>query len=294
MTKRAILGFIYTLQALRDQGADLSGLKQKYGIDLDHLSPDGDIDRSLELRIYADLLPTVPDELAGLKIGTMMSLAGYGPLIMLLLTCRNVWEAFQAGIRYQALTYLFGELRLDVGEKESRLCIRPSVLPSSCRRFLIDRDISGTYQLMRDLQNSVGLQLQPLRIYLPYPKPRDIRAYEERFQCPVEFGSAEACAPMPSEFLGLPFPAANKTAHALYQKQCDSLLLQRSHASDQLSQQVHDYLRLFSETFPAVQEVAATFGLPERSFRRRLNEENTSFRKLLDQVRFDKARQLLQ
>lgn len=294
MSKRAVLGFIYTLHELRGLGADLSCLQQKYGIELDSLSPDGEIERALELRIYADIIPRVQDELAGLKIGTAMSLAGYGPFIMLLMSCRNVWDAFQLGVRYQQLTYLFGEIRLDVGEKESSLCIRPSVLPPECRRFLIDRDASGTYQLVRDLQNSVGLNLQLLRVNLPYPKPRDVRPYEDRFQCPVEFGGNETCAVLPSEYLALPFPSANKMAQALYQKQCDSLILQRANAAENLGQQVNDYLQLFSETFPAVQEVAATFGMPERSFRRRLSEENTSFRKLLDQVRFDKARQLLQ
>ena len=73
-----------------------------------------------------------------------------------------------------------------------------------------------------------------------------------------------------------------------------SEFLQRVNAAGNLQQQVRDYLLLFSDTFPAVHEVAATFGMPERSFRRRLSEENTRFRELLDQVRFDKARQLLQ
>ncbi len=293
MSKRAILGFLFTLQALRDMGADLDCLRSRYGIDIDALLPDGEIERALELRIYHDVLPGVSDELAGLKIGTTMSLAGYGPFIMLLMTCRNAWDAFQTGIRYQNLTYLFGELRLEPGEKESRLFIKPAALPPVCRRFLIDRDISGTYQLIRDLQTSIGLNLQPLRIELPYPKPRDTKPYEERFHCPVEFGFAETCVVLPTEYLALPFPAANKMAHALYLKQCDSLLLQRAHDATRLGQQVSDYLHLFSDTFPAMQEVAATFGLPERSFRRRLSEEDTSFRQLLDQVRFAKAQQFL-
>lgn len=293
MSKRAILGFIFTLQALRDMGADLSCLEDKYGIEIDALSPDGEIERALELRIYSDILPGLDDELAGLKIGTTMSLAGYGPLIMLLMTCRNVWEAFQAGIRFQQLTYLFGELRLDPGDKESILCLKPAVLPPTCRRFLLDRDWSGTYQLIQDIQTSLGLSLQPVRVALPYPKPRDVRPYEERYGCPVQFGTDEAMAVLPTEYLSIPFPAANKTAHALYQKQCESLLQQRARQASNLSQQVDDYLDLFMEQFPTVQEVATTFGMPERSFRRRLSEEDMSFRKLMDQVRFRKAQQML-
>lgn len=294
MSKRAILGFIFTLQALRDMGADLACLSDKYGIDIDALSPDGDIERALELRIYADILPGVSDEYAGLKIGTTMSLAGYGPFIMLLMTCKNVWEAFNTGIRYQQLTYLFGELRLEPGDKESILFLKPAVLPPVSRRFLLDRDMSGTYQLIRDIQMSLGLQLQPLRVGLAYPKPKDIKPYEERYGCPVEFGTTECYAVVPSEYLAIPFPAANKTAHQLYQKQCETLLQQRFNQPSHLGAQVQDYLHLFTDTFPGVAEVAATFGMPERSFRRRLSEEETSFRKLLDEVRFAKAQHFLQ
>lgn len=293
MSKRAILGFIFTLQALRDMGADITCLQQKYGIDIDALSPDGEIERALELRIYADILPSLDDELAGLKIGTTMSLAGYGPLIMLLMTCKNVWEAFNTGIRYQQLTYLFGELRLEPGERESTLCLKPAVLPPVSRRFLLDRDMSGTYQLIRDIQMSLGLNLQPVRVGLAFPKPKDTKPYEERYGCPVEFGTEDCFAVLPSEYLAVPFPAANKTAHQLYQKQCDALLLQRSQQLNKLGEQVQDFLQLFSDTFPGVNEVAATFGMPERSFRRRLSEEQTSFRKLLDDVRYTKAQQLL-
>jgi len=293
MSKRAILGFIFTLQALRDMGADITCLQQKYGIDIDALSPDGEIERALELRIYADILPSLDDELAGLKIGTTMSLAGYGPLIMLLMTCKNVWEAFNTGIRYQQLTYLFGELRLEPGERESILLLKPAVLPPETRRFLLDRDMSGTYQLIRDIQMSLGLNLQPVRVGLAFPKPKDTKPYEERYGCPVEFGSEDCFVVLPSEYLAVPFPAANKTAHQLYQKQCDALLLQRSQQLTKLGEQVQDFLQLFSDTFPGVTEVAATFGMPERSFRRRLSEEQTSFRKLLDNVRYAKAQQLL-
>ena len=52
MSKRATLGFIYTLQSLEAEGADLSPIRERYGIDLKHLSPDTEIERALELQVY--------------------------------------------------------------------------------------------------------------------------------------------------------------------------------------------------------------------------------------------------
>lgn len=293
MSKRAILGFIYTLQALEANGGDLSGIEARYGINVDNLSPDGQIQRALELRIYCDVLTTVEDPLLGLRIGQTMSLAGYGPLIMLLMTCENAWQAFRTGVHYQALTYLFGELQFEPGEKESKLRLKPATLPKQCHRFLIDRDASGTYQLIRDLQNSIGVDFQPNYVSLPYPKPADVRPYEDRFQCAVKFDSDVAEVGIATEYLATPFPAANKMAYSLYQKQCDSQVLSLQSAVGSIGQEVKDYLQLFVDSFPTIQEVAATFGMAERSFRRKLSDEGSSYRALLDDVRYEKARHLL-
>ena len=293
MSKRAILGFIYTLQALEAQGGDLSKLEERYGLNVANLSPDGFIERALELRIYCDVLPSVPDPLVGLKIGQTMSLAGYGPLIMLLMTCDNAWEAFKTGVHYQALTYLFGELQFEAREKESILRLKPATLPKACQRFLIDRDVSGTFQLINDLQKSIGVNFSPSYVRLPYAKPEDVRPYEERYQGPVEFGSESVEIGILTEYLATPFPAGNKMAFSLYQKQCDSMLLTLNSNTQSIAEEVRDYLQLFVEHYPSIQEVAATFGMAERSFRRKLSEAGLSYRTLLDEVRFDKAKHLL-
>ncbi len=56
----------------------------------------------------------------GLKLGGFYGLAGDGPLIMLLMTCATAYEAFQIGIRYQDLTYLFGTLALRARRQAQR------------------------------------------------------------------------------------------------------------------------------------------------------------------------------
>ena len=53
------------------------------------------------------------------------------------------------------------------------------------------------------------------------------------------------------------------------------------------------YLSLFSEKLPGAEAAAITFGMSERSLRRKLSQEGTSFRKLLDEVKSRKAKQLL-
>lgn len=293
MSTRSVLGLVYTLEALKAYGVAIDPVLKKYGISLKNISPDAEIERALEIQIYNELAEQMDDPLTGLNIGKGMSLAGYGQFIMLLMSCQNAWEAFKTGEKYQQLTYLFGQISLETGEKESALVITPVPLPKGCERFLIDRDVSGTYQLISDIQHNIGVKISPLKIEMPYPKPPEYQAYEERFGCPVEFGKQTIRTLIRNRDLAVRFPGANRTANLLYRKQCDQILSQRENRESHLADNIKKYLMLFSEKLPSAEAAAITFGFSERSLRRKLSQEGTSFRKLSDEVKSRKAKELL-
>lgn len=295
MSTHSILGLLYTLRGLIDQGEDLSPVLAKYRLDPDRLDPTASIERALELRIYVEIAHCLQDPLAGLRTGGYFGFTGYGPFSMLLMTSPDAYEAFQTGIRYQQLTFLFSTIRLEPGDKESVLVLSPVALPPKAFRFRIDGELSGTYKLLRDMQQAVGMNMDPLGIEIPYPKPAEAAAYEAHFRCPVYFGQgSEVRCRIPNAGLHLRFPTADATAHAMYRQLCDQQLARlRAGSEERLSDQVLSHLELFSERFPAAAEVATAFDIPERSFRRQLSAEGTSFRTLLDDVRFRKAQQLL-
>ncbi len=294
MSSRSILGLVYTLQGLQDIGEDCTPVMEKYGLDPERMDPTAEIERSRELEILAELTRHLRNPLAALKAGARFSLAGYGPFTMLLMTCENAWEALRTAIEYRELTYLFSEVALEPGEGISTLVLTPPALPRDILRFRMDGEVSGTWQLMRDMQVNLGVDLLPERIEMPYPEPPEAQAYSEHFGCPVDFGSDHARIHMRNDYLHLPFPTANQTAHRMYRAQCDQLLAQRGTGNGQLSDKVRTHLEMFQDEYPSAAQVAATFGIPERSFRRRLSEEDSSFRQLLNEVRLKKAQQLLE
>jgi len=171
MSTRSILGLIYMVQGLKQMGEDPEPVLARHGLTLAQLDPSTRIERSREMRIYADLAETVKDPLVGLKLGGFYGLAGYGPLIMLLMTCATAYEAFQIGIRYQGLTYLFGTLRFEPGDKLSALVLTPMPMTPRAFRFRVDGEVSGTYKLVRDMQLTLGVDIHAERIDMPYPRP---------------------------------------------------------------------------------------------------------------------------
>jgi AraC-like DNA-binding protein len=293
MSTRSILGLIYMVQGLKQLGEDPEPVLQRHGLSLGALDPSTRIDRSRELRIYADLAEGLQDPLVGLRLGGFYGLAGYGPMVMLLMTCANAWEAFQMGIRYQKLTYLFGTLRLEPGERQSALILTPMPMPPKAFRFRVDGEVSGTYKMVRDMQASLGMDIRAERIDMPYPRPPEAHEYEAYFGCPVRFGEHEARFWLRNEHLQLRFPTADASGHAMYRSMCEQQLQAQAQTDDTLAERVLAHLGLFSGAFPSVEEVARSFELSERSLRRALSEEGHSFRDLLAQARYAKARHLL-
>ena len=293
MSTRSILGLIYMVQGLKQMGEDPEPVLARHGLSLAQLDPSTRIERSREMRIYADLAETVKDPLVGLRLGGFYGLAGYGPLIMLLMTCATAYEAFQIGIRYQGLTYLFGTLRFEPGDKLSALVLKPMPMTPRAFRFRVDGEVSGTYKLVRDMQVTMGVDIHAERIDMPYPRPPEAPDYEAYFGCPVRFGETEARFWLRNEHLQLRLPSADPNAHAMYRAMCDQQLVAQATSTETLAERVLTHLGLFSGSYPDAEEVARALGLSERSLRRALSEEGQSFRDLLAEARYTKAQHLL-
>lgn len=293
MSTRSILGLIYMVQGLTQLGHDPAPVLARHGLAIDRLDPSTRIDRAHELRIYADMSESFDDPLIGLKLGNFYGLAGYGPLVMLLMTCATAWEALEVGVRYQRLTYLYGVLRLLPGEQQSALILDPMAMSHKAFRFRVDGEVSGTYKMVRDMQATMGLRVRPERVDMPYPRPPEAAAYEAHFGCPVRFGEHEARFWMRNEHLQMRLPTADANAHAMYRSLCDQQLQAQEATDATLADRVLTHLGLFGSHFPSADEVAKSFGMSERSLRRQLADDGHSFRGLLAEARYAKARQLL-
>jgi len=291
MPLRSILALMSTVDLLEERGVACRPVLARHGLEPERLDPNGEIERDRELAVLTELLPLAQDPLFGFEMGKRFGLAGYGPLTMLLMTSRTAFQGFQIGVHYQALTYLYGKLSLVPGEETTRLVLEPLPLPESVRRMLIDRDMTGTFNLVNEIQTQLGLDLAPLEVWLPFPKPAEASIYEDFYRAPVKFDQPWCQATIRNLDLAQPLPGYNRTAQEMYQNQCEALLTRRQAATPEgLAERVGAWLELFIGQFPGAAQAATAFDMPERSFRRRLGDEGRSYQKILDRVRLEKAR----
>ncbi len=299
MAMRSVLGLLYLLQGLKAAGEDTQALMQRLSLDTSLLDPASMIDVSLEYALQQQIMQSVRRPGVGLHIGQQYNLAGYGSLLMLLMTSPSLMEALRAGVHYQRLTFLFGRVGIKPQGDLMLLTYESLEQDPHMHYFRAECEIAGTFKLLKDLQAALGLKISMLRVDLPYSAPKDSKVLDEYhayYGTDLRFDQSIGAIYSRMRDLDYAFPAADAVTHQRYRQQCDELLKQFEQDAWQSSikQQIKDYLLLQSGQIPSMSLVAQVLNLSERALRYRLTAENTSFRQIRDEVLYVKAQQLLQ
>ncbi|KTT16660.1 AraC family transcriptional regulator, partial [Pseudomonas oryzihabitans] len=134
-----------------------------------------------------------------------------------------------------------------------------------------------------------GQALQPRRVLIEYAAPANPAPYEAAFGCAVEFGAAENALLLDTTTLALPgtdhCPATWRQLLALSEAEHGRLTRTRG-----LTERVVEVMGpLLRHGEPTLEQIATRLRLPSWTLRRKLAEEGTQYRALLNLTRRDLA-----
>lgn len=296
--KRSVLSLMYLLQGMRKAGMQVDQKLQNIGLRVDAFDPSSVIHPSLE----HDVLKVVGQEIQpeqGLLIGQHYALAGYGPLLMLLVTSPTVRDALNQVIRFQQLTHLTGQLALQQSEHHSALCYRAKQQDDHLGMLLAQAEISGTFKFIREIYKLMGLSKPDLRIELPFAYPEDLntlKVYHDYYGTQVQFDAPRAAFWFDEAVLDIKIPSADVVTFAVYEAKCLAELerLQQDEQTPTVVQRVQDYLEIQSGLMPSMAETAQALNIPERTLRHQLQQCDTSYKQIREEIIKDKALRLIE
>jgi AraC-like DNA-binding protein len=126
----------------------------------------------------------------------------------------------------------------------------------------------------------------------PFAAPAHADAYALMFPGPLQFSSAQAEIRFDARYLALPLRRDEKSLQQMLQRALPLTVLQ--YRRDRLLvQQVRQALSAYPEQAHRADRVAALLNISARTLHRQLKEEGASLQALKDEVRFERAKDLL-
>ena len=225
----------------------------------------------------------------GLLIGERETIASIGVLGFVMMTSRTFEDAVALGMNLQkfAGSMLLFDLRV---EADVAHVIAASRFPEpDIHVFLVEEAFASFLQVARSL---VGNAFRPNRIELAYPAPPYAHEYERVFGCPVHFGCPANAFVSDTHWLRRRLLTHDQLSHRQALEFLD-FGLSREREKVDLFESVERVVRKNMKRLPTLAEVARQLHLSERTLRRRLRDSAVSYQALLDNVRKNRAVELL-
>jgi AraC-like DNA-binding protein len=270
------------------------GLSQcLYGTGIDSRvwsDPSTEILFSQELQLIRNLLGALgPVPGLGLDAGSAYRLSSQGVWGFALLSSTTFRNAAEVAVRYSDLSHALTRIRLERRDLDLLLILDGGELPADVRQFVVERDFAVWANAARELRPG-GFPAAVAQFRFSRP------SYDWRFDklsgARAEFDAPITAVLLDAEQLDAPLPQANPLMARVCEEQCRQMLAKRRVRAG-VAGQVRDRLARSPTAKLSLDAIADELHMATRTLRRRLEQEGTSFRDLLDEARQAMAEELL-
>lgn len=273
-------------------GLSASALLKGSGISIAQLSdPNVELAAVKELKVIANLvkLSGAPSGL-GLQVGLRYRITTYGLWGYGLISSATAADALAMALRYLPLTYLFNQI---VYRRQAGVVTMHFDAPDftdEVRRFVIERDMAAAAALMGELVGE-GFALTRMQLQ-PEERGSVARGSRRLFGVEPVYAASSNQLSFDASLLARKLPGANPITAALCEQLCGELLRRRTTQAS-TGDVIRQYLEIPGVSLPDLGTMAKHLNTSERTLKRRLQGEGTSFRLLLENRRRALARELL-
>ncbi len=255
--------------------------------------PEFTLSAAQELRVIRNLCAALPQVAhAGLAVGLTYRLSTYGLLGYGLLSSASGEAALALARRLLPLTYTFAAIAFTSDGSMMQMAFKPAPdLAGDTARFVVERAMGAAARVLRDV---IGPDFRLASFELAGPARPGRSAVSSVFGAPVRQGHELNAIRFRHALLKRPLPQANPMSARMCERMCQELLRKRSPRVDTAAF-IREHLtgRSFTRP-PLITEYARMLNASERTIKRRLQQEGTSFRAISNRARLDRANTLIQ
>jgi AraC-like DNA-binding protein len=276
------------LNAFKAEGLSSEALLAGSGIsaaDLDRA--DTRITTNQEMLVCANAVALRHD--IGLELGRRMHVSSYGILGYALLTCATLGDALRLALHYPALLGTLFELSLEEdGERiwftASGYRENPALAPFNVEFCLVSLKVT--------CEDLLGHPLPLLGARFEHAAPDYQARYTERFDCPLQFDATANAFAFDKRWLDQPLPLADTITHQAMAERCRKQNTEFTGRQAWLGR-IRQLLSAQLNAAPGLEGLAEQMNCSARTLRRHLKDLGCSYQELIDELRFEQAKQML-
>jgi AraC-like DNA-binding protein len=288
---RSINGLAVLSRYFAKQGIDLDLLIEGTQLQADDLyDPDFLVTPEQEMTVIRNIIRLVPEQGLGLRIGRQYHTGALGMVGIAAIHSDTLLDALQIIYQFDDLLPTYFHFDLKVKDNLVFFTMKELLDLNDIRFFVCEMEFASMDRVTSDL---IGIPIQLKEMRIAYPEPEYSKQYQDLFQCPLRFNAKSHMFVFEKSYLYRPLPMANPLARKAYEKECRALSL-RLKKQGTVSKRAYQEILFHRNEIPDFNQLARYLNTSNRTLRRRLKEEGTSYKDLVSSIQKKKAINLLQ
>ena len=228
------------------------------------------------------------DPTLAIRLGQQIGIVSYGAFGFALMSCANLREAVALLLRYGQV---FFQPSWRSYEHDGGLLLRANLAWGNAtqRQLVTELIFSQFFTVGSTLYRS---SVEGAEVRLSYSRPPHSASYKTAFPGSVTFDCEHTEVFLPERLLDTPVKTANRSEHVVFHQQCE-VMLRGLNSVEKTTAAVRQLLIQSAGDFLDIAQVAQSLHVSERTLRRRLEAESTSFRSTVEEIRDLLAREYL-
>jgi len=271
---------------LKARGHDSSAFLKTQGVDPTIFrDPEARLPHTVAVSLWPAAARLTNDLDLGLHVAEGIRPGAYGALGYALRTSENFGISLQRLCRYHRVLHDAAEVQLTVRGDHAILSHRlplPGGVPRAVSEYIVAAWLITSRQ-------ATGVHWIPIEARFPHSTPEDTSEHRRLFGCTLKFGHDRSELVFSRDLLDTPFLSADPSLQAILEAQVLAMF-QKLPKGEAVTDAVRRLLAgELCNGEPTLEQIAPRLHMSARTLHRRLEEEETSFRQVLAEVRRELA-----
>jgi AraC-like DNA-binding protein len=274
------------VRAAGEYGIDPEKILAGSGIKMSELDdPLRIITTEQEIMIGRKLAQLAPSPLSGLDLGTHHHLISKGKLGMAAMCCETSFDALKLMLTYIDLVSSYFQYDLTVAGNKGYVRMKELVRLDDFHLYVFETEVVSLYTICSMILDDTHIFKE---MHLAFPAPVYAARYKEIFHCPVFFDAPEHLIIFDAALLDRSLKHANPLTKKVLEQECRQLC-ERLKENITVKDKIRHELMFTEGYFPTLDQLAHRINMPERTIRRKLTMEGTSYKDILADIRKQRA-----